>query len=156
MLRFVLRLVVLAGLFRTQDAAEVAAKWVRRGQGASQDYADGVDRVTESPTAAAARQKDKWIQAIQQAAQDGRFERGLNRVSLDDWKRAAREKGSQNYAPGVAAAEAKMVRAMERVLPLIDQTRQEIRSMPSTTVDQRIQRATAFMTGLHRRARSQR
>lgn len=128
-----------------RTASEAAERWVRKASQAAQDYRAGVERVTEAPTAKAARAKDLWLARLQEAAQRGKWERALDRVTLADWKRAATEKGAQRYAPGVQAAAGKMQAFMNEFLPHLAAGVEAIQRMPKLTLEDRIARAAAMI-----------
>lgn len=87
------------------DVGKVAAKWSRRASAAGQDYTDGVTTTSAdwqaNTTAAAASYKT----GVTQAANAGRFEKGVARVGTAKWKKNAVEKGPMRYSQGVAVAE---------------------------------------------------
>lgn len=136
---------------RRLTAEQAADKWQRRMQTAAEDYTTGVNAVTESPTAAAAEQANKYQVGVQEAVAQGRFQRGLERVSLQDWKTAAVEKGAPRLATGATAA-APLVRtrlqqifaAQDEVLAIVDQ-------MPTDTLEQRIAKSTRWQMEMSRR-----
>lgn len=122
---------------------EVAAKWKQRTSAASPDYVKGVRAVTENPAAKAAAAKDKWLASIQEAAANDRFAKGLGRVTLQDWQKAAAEKGGQRITAGVAGAESRMNTFLSGFLPALENITQQTRSMSSLTLADRIARMVA-------------
>lgn len=84
---------------------EIASKFVRRASTAGEEYKKGVRAAQDwqGPTAAAA---DNYAAGVTQAVSDGRFEKGVSRVSNEEWKRKATEKGGANYGLGIRSAEA--------------------------------------------------
>ena len=100
----------------------------------------GIDAVTDSPMEKAAGKKDKWLSGIQQAAADGKWERGLKRVSLSDWKEAFKGKGVQNMQTGIAAARGKMVEFAKEFIPFLERVQSEVNAMPDVTLDDRIEK----------------
>lgn len=110
---------------------------------ASQAMKDGVDGVTESPMEKAAANVDKYVRGVQEAASDGRFERGLREVSLGDWKTAMKEKGAANMANGVRTLTPRAQRGMTDLFAFADQVKSEIAGMPNTTESDAEARALA-------------
>lgn len=127
------------------NAAMIAQKWASRAGGAGDAYKAGVDQVSVSPTEKAAQAKDKYLQNVQKAASEGRYESGLRRVSLADWQRASKEKGVANYQNGIRAGTAKMQTFLSKFLPEVDRIKQEIAGMPSATDADMEQRMLANM-----------
>lgn len=120
--------------------AEIAQKAVQRAAAASGDYERGVNAVTVSPGQAAAAKSAKWEAGVQRAISEKRFEKGASAVSLEDWKRATRDK-SGRYAQGVAASASKIESFQREFQPFQDAIRERVRAMPDTTIEQRLERA---------------
>lgn len=122
---------------------EAASKWSRRLQGATEDIRAGIERVTESPGVAAARKRQKWEAGIQ-ASRD-KWERNTRNVTLEDWKSKAIEVGVPRVAAGAAANEDKMAKFAAEFYPHLERGQQQVRQMPDTTPEDRINRAVAMM-----------
>lgn len=138
------------------NASAVAKLWADRAAAAGQRMKDGVNAVTESPTAKAAAAKDQWLAGVQRAATEGRYEDGLNAVTLQDWKTAMTEKGVSNMATGVRASVGKMERFLRDFLPYAESVSDEVRAMPKGTLQDSINRATAAITKLAQFRKSRR
>lgn len=131
-----------------KDPNAVAAKMVARATAASGDYAAGVKAVTESPTAAAAKQLDKAQQNYIAAIQSGKTAARLNAVSTQDWINATVTKGVPRYSTGVQAALPKLQKFFSQSLPYIANLQAQIAQMPSTTLADNIQRMIANAQGM--------
>lgn len=127
-------------------------KWQRKSQGASQDYVNGINAVTQAPGAAAARNVQGYVNGVQAAVTSGKWQQNVGAVSLEDWRRAAVEKGAARLGPGVMAAAPKMAAALDRVFPMIDRAQQEISGMDRSTPEARIARSSAFQLAMYRQA----
>ena len=121
----------------------VAQKWSRNLGAATQDITDGVNAVQTAPTQQAANAKATMIAKLTQAVNNGKWERGLARVSLQDWKTAMIQKGVQRVASGAQSAEPKMAAFMTQFLPVAQQVSQQVKSMPKITVEDSIARSAA-------------
>lgn len=130
------------------DAAAVTAKQIRRAQGATTDYVAGVEAVDVSPTAQAAKKKDKMRAGINAAIDSGKWEEGLASVSLEDWKAAAVKKGGDRYASGVADSEAKTRAFHEEFSAFMVGHKAKIDAMPDTTQEQRMAKMLANAKGI--------
>lgn len=124
---------------------EFQEKYARRIKASVEDIRRGIDRVTESPTDKAAAKQDKMLTNLTNAVTSGKWAAGLKRVSLDDWKRAARDVGVNRIAAGVDAAKDKVIDFAEVLLPHIDRGLDKIKGMADITLDDNINRMTSFI-----------
>jgi len=127
---------------------EFVEKHARRLKGASEDMRRGVERVTTSPTAAAANKKDKMRTNINAAIDAGKWERGLRRVTLDEWKSKMINKGLGRVATGIDEAAPKVRAFAAEVLPFIDNLNTTVQKLPDTTLEDNINRMTTFIRGM--------
>ena len=128
--------------------AEYQEKHARRLKGATEDMRLGVEKVTESPTAKAAEKKDKMRANLNKALDSGKWERGLKRVSLEDWKRQMTEKGIGRVAAGIDGAAAKVTAFASELLPYQDTLKAGIKKMADITLEDNINRMTTFIRGM--------
>ena len=127
---------------------EFQEKHARRLKAAVEDVRKGIDRVTESPTEKAAAKQDKMLTALTASVTSGKWAQGLKRVSLEDWKRKARDIGVNRIAAGIDGAKDKVVAFAEELLPHIDRQKSKIAGMPDVTLDDNINRMTTFIRGM--------
>jgi hypothetical protein len=125
-----------------QQAAE---KWSRNLGSASQTIQEGVQAVSVSPTQKAAERVNAYVQGVQRAVADGKFQAGLRRVSLEDWKRSMIQKGVPRIASGASAAIPKFADFMSEFLPHVEAGLRQLESMPRGDLPTNIQRAVAMM-----------
>ena len=130
-------------------------KWKRGMSGASQSYADGIDSVTTNPMEQAAQNEQGYLSGIQDAVSSGKWAAKLRKVSMNDWKTAAKQKGAQRLAQGAAAAEGKVQAFWQRQGPILDQVQQTVKAMPGGTLADRLARMQANAQMLHDAARAQ-
>jgi hypothetical protein len=109
------------------NPASVTEKWKTRTAGATQQVVEGVRRVTEAPTAKAARQKQAWVNNT--VAKADKWERNTAAVTLEEW-RAATEAGAQRIAAGVQAKAGKMERFMGEFLPFLEGVQRQVNQTP--------------------------
>ena len=129
--------------------AEFADKWKRRISAATQDVRTGVERVTVAPTEKAAAKKDKMLSRLTDAMTNGKWEAGLRRVSLQDWKDAMLNKGLGRIAQGAEAATSKVEAFAGELLPHIDAGRRQLEGMPDITIEDSINRVGTFLRHMH-------
>lgn len=126
------------------SSAEFREKHARRLKASTEDVRRGIDRVTESPTDKAAAKQDKMLTNLTAAVQSGKWAAGLKRVTLEDWKKKARDVGVNRIAAGIDAAAAKVEAFADVLLPHIDRGKEKIKTMPDVTLDDNINRMVAF------------
>ena len=129
-------------------SAEASKKWKDRLGGSVQEVIDGINRVTESPMAKSAAAEDKWFANIQRAHTSGKRKRALLGVSLEEWKDKAANIGAQRIPSGAAAAEGKMSKFYDKLFPFEAALQKKVNAMPSTTQQDSVSRATAWITGM--------
>ena len=126
-------------------ATEFQEKHARRLKAAVEDVRRGIDRVTENPCEKAAAKQDKMLTNLTAAISNGKWAAGLKRVTLEDWKRKARDIGVNRIAAGIDGAKDKVVSFAEVLLPHIDRGKEKIKAMPDVTLDDNINRMTSFI-----------
>jgi len=129
-------------------AAEFQEKHARRLKAAVEDVRKGIDRVTENPCEKAAGKQDKMLTNLTAAVTSGKWAAGLKRVSLEDWKKKARDIGVNRIAAGIDGAKEKTIAFAEQLLPHIDREKAKIAGMPDVTLDDNINRMTSFVRGM--------
>jgi len=125
--------------------AEFTEKHARRLTASVEDIRRGIDRVTVNPCELAVKKKDKMLANLTAAVTDGRWERGLKRVSLEDWKTKTRDVGVGRIAAGIQAASAKVTAFAEELLPHIDAGQAKLANMPDITLEDNIARMGTFV-----------
>ena len=124
------------------NASALAAKWASKTSAAGEAYKAGVQSVTVNPAQKAIESKERWIAALNEAAADGAYERGLGKVTLESWKQSATEKGAQNLAAGARMGAIKVERHEREFGPVRDAI---VSSLPARgTADQNDQRMLEF------------
>lgn len=124
-------------------AQQAAANWAKGMGNAGEKIKAGVQAVTESPTAKAAARADAYLQGVQRAVTERRFQDALLRVSTQDWKDAMLNKGVNRIGSGAIAAQGDFANFMQEFLPFIQQG---VNSLPPRGgIDQNIERATQMM-----------
>ncbi|GAI10692.1 unnamed protein product [marine sediment metagenome] len=135
-------------------AAEFQEKHARRLKAAVEDVRKGIDRVTENPCEKAAAKQDKMLTNLTAAITAGKWAAGLKRVSLEQWKKQARDIGVNRIAAGIDGAKAKVIDFAEVLLPHIDRGIDKIKAMPDVTLDDNINRMTSFIRHMSEMKRS--
>lgn len=130
-----------------KDPTTSASKWATNLAGAANSgvVTAGINSVTVAPGQAAARQKAVWAANVA-AAQDT-WAANVAAVPLQSWQQDAINKGVPRIATGATAAEAKMTTFFTKLLPVINNAKNNL--PPRGTFQQNLQRATAMATALH-------
>jgi len=126
-------------------AEEAALKQASRLKASTEDIRRGIDRVTSAPTLKAVAKQDKMKQKLVASIDNGSWAKSLKSVSLEDWKTAAKEVGVNRIAAGIDAAQAKQVAFYGKLLPAVDAAKSKIAAMPDVTLDDSINRMTAYV-----------
>ncbi len=132
---------------------QAASKLISRGTAAVTDFVNGVKNVQVSPTEEAAKNVQKAKTKYMEAVDSGKMERGLRRITKEAWIAVTAQKGQERMATGLAAAKPKMVSFFTQFLPYADQVSKEVAAMPSTSLEDNINRMT---TAVRRLAQFQR
>lgn len=124
---------------------EFAEKQARRLKGSLEDVRAGVQRVEVSPTELAAQKQDKYLAGVQQAAQDGKWARGLRRVTKQDWQEKMLSKGVNRIAQGIDEAKDKVTEFAAEFLPHVAAGAAQVSKMPDLTLEDSIARMTQMV-----------
>lgn len=106
-------------MVNTKPANVVVEKWLRKATAASEDYKMGVENPRRDWQSAALAAAEVWKTAIQQAAAKGLWEKGIQSVSTEEWKRKAVEVGAARYSGGVSAAKDAYAKKIAKVLEIL-------------------------------------
>lgn len=126
-------------------AQEFQEKHARRLTAAVEDVRKGIDKVTVNPCELAAQKKDKMLAGITAAVNDGSWERGLRRVTLEQWKDKAKNVGVGRISSGINAAKDKVIAFAEQLLPHIDAGQAKLKTLPDLSLEDNITRMTTFI-----------
>jgi len=133
---------------------EFQEKHARRLKGAVEDMRAGIERVTEAPTLKAAAKKEKMKQNLVASIDSGKWEAGLKRVTLDDWKTKMIDKGLGRVAAGIDGAKQKVIDFASELLPFQDKIKDELAKMPDLTLEDSISRMTHQVRSMSKFKRS--
>lgn len=127
------------------SAAQAAANWQAGFGAAGQKWADGINSVTVAPGTLAAAAMPRYLAGVQSNAQ--KWASRTASVSLNEWKTQAVAKGQSRLTSG---AQAGMAKYQARIAAVLDAEKQIIAGLPPRgTVEQNIQRSSAFQLAMH-------
>jgi len=114
-------------------AKEFQEKWAKRLKAAVDDVRAGIDKVTVAPGELAAAKKEKWIAKMTSSEVQEKWARAVAAVSLEEWKKRARDVGAGRIPGGVDAATDKMVKFGEALLSYQESKLPEVHRMADIT-----------------------
>jgi len=129
-------------------AQQAARKWASRLKGAQTEIREGVQSTSKNPMELAAAAQDKWINRLQEAANSNKFANRLRAVPLEKWRQNTIEIGIPRISAGVDAAQGDVEDFFAQLIPFQESLQGTIDSMPDTTLDDSINRMTAWIRGM--------
>ncbi|MGD9210953.1 MAG: hypothetical protein PVI90_09250 [Desulfobacteraceae bacterium] len=78
-----------------------AERWQERASGAGEAYKTGIQNPRRDWAEATAAAKDNWKTGVQQAAQNDRFVKGVQKAGSEKQKQRAVQVGADRFAQGV-------------------------------------------------------
>ena len=127
------------------SAAEAAQRWQQGFGAAGQRWADGIESVTVAPGQLAAAAQSRYLAGVQMNAQ--KWASRVSSISLAQWKSQAVAKGQGRLATG---AQSGMAKYQARIQQVLDAEKSIIAGLPPRgTVEQNIQRSSAFQLQMH-------
>lgn len=136
------------------DPTKAADRWSSGLANAGTKYRDGVNGFQGNPMELAAANKQGWLNGIQEAAANGKWERGLRRNPASYWKEQCSNIGAQRLATGATKGKPKWQAFATQFFPFLQQVTDRVRAMPASTYEERKARAVAQMDGVHQFIRS--
>jgi hypothetical protein len=124
---------------------QIGEKWASKMATSSEAYKLGIGAVQESPMAKAAASSELYLKGVQEAVSSGKWQSGLNRVSLQQWKESCLTKGVQRIASGAMAAKNRVIDFQSQWLPFLQANVQRVRSMPKGGLENGIARAVEMI-----------
>lgn len=134
-----------------QQASERLASGIRNG---STNYIAGVEAVTKNPAESAIEARGKWVNAMTNPATHDKWQRGLERTSITDWKQATAGVGAQRFSQSADKAQTNYEAFARDFFPYLATVENTISQMPNVTIDERINRAVENMRLLSQYTRS--
>lgn len=127
------------------SATDIAARWATGMAGSTEKWKAGVNAVTTSPGALAARQADAW--STNTLAAKDKWRQRVGNLDLNDWKNAMLGKGQNRIAEGAQQAQGRFADFLTQFLPHVDRVRANLPARG--TYAQNKARMNAFVDGVH-------
>lgn len=99
-----------------KNPQQVAQKWAQNLGQATTAITQGVAAVTVNPSDKAAANEQGYLAGVQRAVQSGKWRRGLQSSSLQNWQQTMTQKGIPRIGTGAAAATGKFANFMGQLL----------------------------------------
>jgi len=115
---------------KVKSADRWAKQQIDNAVAAADDWLDGVKNPSRNPIDAALAAKDKFVDRLNQAIKDGKWEKGLAKSSQAEIIEIATKVGSGAYSTGVSARESKVKRVVGELQPLVQAVSDTIQAMP--------------------------
>lgn len=141
-------MVTVGGLMPIPDASTVASRWAAGGSASQQKWLANANATTVDPTALAIAAGPKYLQNVQTAYQQGRYQRGLQRSGKAGWLAGINGKGAQNFSNGFTESEQKFATAIAPVLQFEASLQARVKAMPNNTPQDAVNRAVAWIQGM--------
>ena len=125
------------------NATDASNKWLAHLSQATPEITAGVARVTKAPGQLAAAQAQKWL--ARTTASQAKFAANSAKVSLSDWQSAMTNVGIPRIAQGAQQKQDKFTNFMNGFLPYLQSGVTKVEAMPSVTLEDNINRATAMI-----------
>lgn len=126
-------------------SAQVAEKWQRNYSASAQSFEEGINAITQNPMEKAIASKDKMIQKWTAAINNGKWEAGLRSIGLAEWKAKTIRLGKQRMAEGAKEGMNNTKKFFDYWLPITNQLRDKIATMPNASkADRRARLNAAF------------
>lgn len=131
------------------NPSDIANKWATSMGSASSAYTSGVQSVTQSPGQSALNNAQAYLNGVQDAYNNGTYQKGLQSFTLQDWQNAAVSKGASRLGSGAQASKGRMQTFFSNFIPQLQNIQNQIDQMPNGSFAERQQRAITYMNLSH-------
>jgi len=107
---------------KIRSITDIANKWGTVTPQRTQYFQQGVERPLNDWEENTLAGENAYKQGVQQAANEGRFGRGVSKVGTEKWKKKATTVGVQRWAPGVQVAQDEYAKGFGPMAEVIEST----------------------------------
>jgi len=125
-------------------------KQLARVRVSGDDYKRGVENPQRDPIAAAKAANAKRIANLKASIEKKTWEKAMERVTMDDWKKKTLSLGVDRFVPGVEANVDKITKFVDSFQPKLQAVQNSIRAMPEETESQREARMLANVRAMRK------
>jgi len=134
---------------RVKSISSIAEKWARVTPARAADYRTGVENPTNDWAEEAIKAEDRYVRGVTEAANAGRYGKGVSSAGTAKWKHGASKKGPSRFAEGVAIARPDYEKGFAPFRDTIESTDLPPRGPKGDPAN--ISRVTAIASALHAR-----
>ncbi|RLC82192.1 MAG: hypothetical protein DRJ03_19370 [Chloroflexi bacterium] len=132
---------------KVRPISQIAEKWARVTPGRAGDYRSGIEAPKKDWAEEAVRAEDRYKRGVTEAANRGRYGKGVSEAGTGKWKARALAKGPSRFAEGVAIARPDYERGFAPYREVIEATELPPRGPKGDPTN--IQRVAAIAAALH-------
>ena len=132
---------------KVRHIGDIAEKWARVTPTRAGDYRSGVENPKKDWAEEAIAAEDRYTRGVTEAANAGRYGKGVSKAGTAKWKTAAVKKGPSRFAEGVAIARPDYEKGFAPYRDTIESTELPPRGPKGDPAN--IQRVAAIATALH-------
>ena len=130
-----------------KSVGDIASKWARVTPARAADYKAGVENPKRDWAEAATAAEGVYKQAVVEAANAGRYGKGIEKAGTAKWKHGATTKGPSRFAAGVALGKDAYLKGFAPYQEVIANTSLPARGPKGDPAN--LQRVAAIATALH-------
>ena len=123
--------------------AEAAELWVAGAKAKKARYEKGVKTTAKGAVSGAIAKEDKFKASMQNVIDNDLHLKGLERSSDPEW-RSATIAALNKWPSGIEGSKEKMQKVLADILPATYAVRDEVLTMPDSTLDERIERSAEY------------
>ena len=130
----------------SKTGAQAAQTWAANLVQSIPNMVNSVNALTVNPCAQAAAAQQKMLTNLTTAVTNGKWAAALNAVDLQTWKKITAQKMAERIPGGAQAAIPTYASAVDKVFSYMNAKLPELAGMPSTTLQDSINKVTAWIT----------
>lgn len=127
-----------------KSVASAAAKYLRGVQQGADNWAEGINQLTQSPMDAAIAAAPLWEQKMNEAIANKSWQTGLARMPFSTWKQKTLNAKSK-YSGSAPQAAAAWTAFANKAAPVWEQAKQSAKQMPKGTMEDSLSRVRENM-----------
>lgn len=121
-----------------ENVTDIVNRWATRtkSQEAKTKWSGKIKSLQTNPMEQAAANKTGYVNGVVEAANNGKWEKGLRRWDLPKWQQHTVAKGEKNITTGVDAGVSKFTGFMNNFYPYTQTVKSTVRAMPKGDKEQ--------------------
>ena len=119
------------------DPTNMANNWKTKFAASGDNIKAGVQAMTETPGAVAARNPDKYLAGVNESVSSGRYAEGNTGYSLGWFQKRVIDVGIPRLQSGATKGQEAYLEYARQAAPVLAEIKAEVRSMPNNTEQER-------------------